>query len=157
VKASEYRDLIAAYVHVNFASRGLVVYTEVSFGRSIIGKNRRIDVFVVRESRIALAIECKYQDVQGTTDEKIPYAIQDLEALRIPGCLCYAGEGWSEGVMHALRASKIAARCHPKAPALARTDDTKQLDHVIAATFELWDDEEILPPNRRFVVTSPRS
>lgn len=30
-------------------------------------------------------------------DEKIPYALQDLEAKWIPGCVVYAGEGWSQG------------------------------------------------------------
>jgi hypothetical protein len=49
VQPHAYRDLIAAYVDRNFGSQGLVVYTEVSLGRTIIGKNRRIDVFVLRE------------------------------------------------------------------------------------------------------------
>jgi hypothetical protein len=68
--AAAYRDLIATYVWKNFSSDGLLVYTEVPCGKSIIGKNRRIDVLVVRE-HLALAIECKFQDVPGTTDEKI--------------------------------------------------------------------------------------
>ncbi len=103
MKPHEYRDLIAAYIEVNFASRGLVVYTEVPLGKTIIGKNRQLDLLVLRESdERALGIECKYQDSQGTTDEKIPYALQDLEAMWIPGCLVYAGRGWSRGVLHTL-------------------------------------------------------
>lgn len=152
MKASDYRDLIAAYVDRNFTSHGLAVYTEVPLGKSIIGKNRKVDVLVVK-SHVALAIECKYQDVPGTTDEKIPYALQDLEALRIAGCLAYAGPGWSEGVLHTLRASRFAAWCLPEPELLARSEkDTWQLDHVIAATFGIW--EEVLPPSRRFIQTS---
>ena len=75
----------------------------------MIGKDRYIDVFVVRpDDRKAIAIECKYQDSLGTVDEKIPYALQDLEALWVPGCLVYAGKGWSKGV-HA-HARGLAAR-----------------------------------------------
>ncbi|MEY4579038.1 MAG: hypothetical protein RL701_3741 [Pseudomonadota bacterium] len=116
------------------------VYTEVSLGKTIIGKSRRIDVFALRPSdQCALAIECKYQRVQGTADEKIPYALQDLEALWMPGCLVYAGEGWSEGVLHTLEGSKLAAFCLPEAPGVERTTDTLELDHIVAAVFGLWD------------------
>ena len=71
-------------------------------------------MFVLRKSdQRALAIECKYQEVQGTTDEKIPYALQDLEALWFPGCLVYAGTGWSKGVLHTLEGSRRAVHCLP--------------------------------------------
>ena len=71
----EYADLIAAYLVKNFGERGIKVYREVTLGKTIIGKNRRIDVFVVHEpTQKAFAVECKYQDSQGTVDEKIPYA-----------------------------------------------------------------------------------
>jgi hypothetical protein len=145
----EYRDLIAAYIDRNFSAHGLVVYTEVTLGKTIIGKDRRLDVFVVRrEDQRALAIECKYQDSKGTVDEKIPYALQDLEALRVPGCLTYAGDGWSSGVLHTLAASRLAAYCLPEPVLWARTDRTLELDHTLAAIFGLWD--LILPPSRIF-------
>ena len=83
---NQYRDLIASYIHHNYAPHGLVVYVEVALGKTVIGKDRYIDVFVIRpEDRKAIAIECKYQDSLGTVDEKIPYALQDLEALWVPG------------------------------------------------------------------------
>jgi hypothetical protein len=149
MKGHEYRDLIAAYLLHNHGAAGLDVYTEVSLGKTIIGKDRKIDVFLVhRESRAALALECKYQDVQGTTDEKIPYALDDLEALRVPGCLAYAGQGWSRGILHSLEASPLAAYCLPDA-ALAPAAATRELDHVVAATFGLW--ERIIPRSRLFV------
>ena len=147
---NQYRDLIAAYIHRCYAPFGIVVYTEISLGKTIIGKDRRIDVFVVRSSdQKAIALECKYQDSPGTVDEKIPYALQDLEALWVPGCLVYAGEGWSRGILHTLEASRLAARCLPSESAPLLSPETRELDHVLAATFGLW--EHVLPASRRFV------
>ena len=118
---NDYRDLIAAYIHHQYATLGLVVYREVNLGKTIIGKDRQIDVFVrAPRDQKAIAIECKYQDAQGTADEKIPYALEDLAALWMPGCLVYAGRGWSRGVLHPLEASRLAApacRSEPRAPA----------------------------------------
>jgi hypothetical protein len=75
-------------------------------GKSIIGKNRRIDIFLVeKQTKRAFAIECKYQSSVATADEKIPYTLQDLRAMRVPGCVSYAGNGFSDGVLHMLRAS----------------------------------------------------
>lgn len=148
MKGDEYRDRIAAYVDCNFAAHGLLVYTEVPVGKSIIGKRRRIDVFIRRNTGgDALGLECKYQSSSGTTDEKIPYALQDLDAMWIPGCLVYAGGGWSTGVLHTLEGSKLAAFCEPP-KGLKRTAKTLELDHVIAATFGLW--EAVIPEHRRF-------
>jgi hypothetical protein len=149
VKPHAYRDLIATYVDKNFGVNGLVVYTEVCLGKTIIGKNRQIDVFVLRRAdQRALAIECKYQQVAGTTDEKIPYALLDLEALWIPGCLVYAGEGWSNGVLHTLQGHRLASFCLPERPDLARTLATRELDHVLGAVFGLWD--HVIPEDRLF-------
>lgn len=146
---SEYRDLVAAYIERNFGPRGLVVYTEVSLGKTIIGKNRKLDVFVLRATdQRALAIECKFQATSGTTDEKIPYALQDLEAMWVPGCLAYAGGGWSKGVLHTLERPRLAVHCLPDAPALERTKNTLELDHVLAAVFGLW--EFVIPEARLF-------
>lgn len=146
---NQYRDLIAGYIHHNYAAQGLDVYVEISLGKTVIGKDRYIDVFVVRrEDRKAVAIECKYQDSLGTVDEKIPYALQDLEALWVPGCLVYAGRGWSKGVLHSLEASRLAAYCLPDAETLQPGRHTRELDHMLAAIFGLWD--VVLPPSKRF-------
>jgi len=150
MESADYRDLIAEYLVANFAARGLAVYTEVPVGKTIIGKNRRVDVFVLRESdQRSLAIECKYQRASGTTDEKIPYALQDLEAMWVPGCLAYAGAGWSKGVLHTLESSRVAVHCLPDAKSLKPNKDTLELDHVVAAVFGLWD--LVIPERRRFV------
>ena len=146
---NSYRDLIASYVHHNYAAQGLVVYLEVSLGKTVIGKDRCIDVFIVRPSdRKAIAIECKYQDSLGTVDEKIPYALLDLEALWVPGCLVYAGKGWSKGVLHSLEASHLACSCMPDPVTLARSKQTRELDHMLAATFGFWD--LVLPASKKF-------
>jgi hypothetical protein len=150
VTGSEYSNLIASYVVHNYGERGLSVYREVSLGKSIIGKNRRIDVFVVHEpTQRALAIECKYQESQGTVDEKIPYTLQDMEALRVPGIVVYAGHGFSDGVIHMLQASHMAAYALPNAEDLRPTSETRALDHIVAMTFDWWD--VVLKGRKRFV------
>ena len=137
---NQYRDLIARYVLHTFGAADLVVYTEISLGKTIIGKDRKIDVFVIRESdQRAIALECKYQDTQGTTDEKIPYALDDLEALPMAGCIAYAGSGFSEGVLHMLRAAPRAAYCFPHQGQIVPSAETWELDHLLAAHFGWWD------------------
>ncbi len=146
---NQYRDLIASYIHHNYAPQGLVVYVEIALGKTVIGKDRQIDVFVTRpDDRKAFAIECKYQDSVGTVDEKIPYALEDLAALWVPGCLVYAGKGWSRGVLHSLEASRLAAYCLPDRGSFGRTKATRELDHALAAIFGLW--ELVLPASKRF-------
>jgi hypothetical protein len=148
VTGHNFRDLIAGYIHHQYGELGLVVYREVNLGKTIIGKDRQIDVFVVRPmDQRAIAIECKYQDVQGTADEKIPYALEDLAALWVPGILVYCGRGWSRGVLHQLEASRLAAYCLPER-SWQRSKATRELDYVLAATFGFW--EQILPAAKRY-------
>jgi hypothetical protein len=136
---TQYANLVASYVVKNFGHRGLTVYREVPFGKTIIGKNRRIDIVLIEESsRTAMAIECKYQDSLGTADEKIPYALEDVAKIGMPVCLTYAGAGFSEGIRHMLAASPIAAYCLPES-GLAPTEATRELDAALARTFKWWD------------------
>jgi len=144
----EYSHLVARYVVKNFEKRGIKVYREVNVGTSIIGKSRRIDVYVYHKpNNRALAIECKYQDSPGTVDEKIHYTLQDLRALRMPAALVYAGRGFSEGVLHLLQGSEIAAYCLPdkklrrQGRRQGKPNDfgTWQLDHILSMTFDWWD------------------
>ncbi len=137
---TEYANLIAAYVSKRFGSRTLKVYREIKVGKTIIGKNRCIDIFCVSDdTRKAFAIECKFQDSQGTVDEKIPYALDDLRALPMAGCIAYAGQGFSAGVLHMLAASRHAAYCLPTIGQTETSAETKELDHVLAVHFEWWD------------------
>jgi hypothetical protein len=148
VTGNEYRKRIASYLVSAYWDRGIQVFEEVNVGTSIIGKQRRVDLFILQPSeRKALALECKYQDTSGTADEKIPYSLQDLTALRMPAALTYAGAGFSEGVLHLLQASELAAYCLPDdalRPISRKAGDsidagTWQLDHVLAVTFGWWD------------------
>ena len=135
---ADYANLIASYVSNRFGSRGLKVYREIRVGKSIIGKNRCIDVFCVRDAE-AFAVECKFQDSPGTVDEKIPYALDDLQALPMAGCIAYAGSGFSEGVLHMLRAAPRAAYCFPHQGQIVPSAETWELDHLLAAHFGWWD------------------
>jgi hypothetical protein len=144
---NEYKRLIGRYIAGAYGKRGLKVYDEVYLGTSIIGKQRRIDLFVVGPGERALCVECKYQDSSGTADEKIPYAINDMAAQRVPGVIVYAGIGFSAGVLHLLQGSEYGAFCLPdevnpqpipRVPGAMNTG-TWQLDHVIAQTFCFWD------------------
>jgi hypothetical protein len=137
---ADYANLIAAYVARRFGARGVKVYREIRVGKSIIGKNRCIDVFCVCEvTNKAFAIECKFQESEGTVDEKIPYTLADLEAMPMAGCIAYAGKGFSSGVLHMLRASTRAAYCLPVADQAETTPETKELDHLLAMHFGWWD------------------
>lgn len=139
MKGNEYADLIARYVLHNFGDRGVEVYREVSIGKSIIGKNRRVDCFAVAKAiGKAYALECKFQATKGTADEKIPYTLRDMAALPLAGAVVYAGEGFSRGVLHMLESSEIAAYCHPPDD-LARRQETRELDHLLAMRFGWWD------------------
>ena len=137
---ADYAGLVASYLAKRFGPRGLKVYREVRVGKSIIGKNRCIDVFCVREEDSkAFAVECKYQESMGTVDEKIPYALDDLDALPMAGCIAYAGKGFSDGVLHMLNASPRAAFCLPFEGQTHSSMDTRELDHLVAAHFGWWD------------------
>ena len=150
-----YRDRIATYLLTQFETAGLVLYREVNIGKSIIGKNRIVDLLALRPTdQRVLLLECKSQAVPGTTDEKVYYSLEDLKSASIhaPVCLVYGGTGWSQGVLHTLEASPIAAYCDPPLDN-ARSPQTRELDYVIAAVFGIWD--RVLPDNRRFRLDAP--
>ena len=137
---ADYANLVASYVARRFASRSLKVYREIEVGKTLHGKKRRVDILCVAEdSQRAFAIECKFQDSQGTVDEKIPYALEDLLALPMAGCIAYAGQGFSDGVRHMLAASRHAAYCLPTPGQIETTTETRELDHVLAVHFGWWD------------------
>ncbi len=153
MSGKEYADLVASYVLRNFGSRGLTVYREVSMGKTIIGKNRHVDILVLREqSAGVLAIECKFQETLGTVDEKIPYAINDLQAMGVPVCLAYAGSGFSAGILHMLAACPIAAQCLPTST-LTPSRETRELDIAVAMAFRFWD--LVVLHKRPFVLSEP--
>jgi len=67
--------------------------------RRIWGAERNIDV-ILRHAGTGktLGIECKFQDVRGTAEEKIPTTIQDIQAWPIDGIVVFAGDGFTENM-----------------------------------------------------------
>ena len=55
------------------------------------------------------------------------------------GCIAYAGKGFSEGVLHMLRAAPRAAYCLPVGGQNDSSGETRELDHLLAAHFGWWD------------------
>ena len=78
---------------------GLRVGNQVKVGRRLWGAERRIDL-VLRHTDAgrSLGIECKYQGVGGSAEEKIPATIQDIAAWPIPGIVVFAGQGFSDNM-----------------------------------------------------------
>ncbi len=78
---------------------GLVPMEQVRVARRIWGAERFIDVVLTQpQTRKTLGIECKFQAVRGTAEEKIPATIKDIEAWPIPGLVVFAGEGFTENM-----------------------------------------------------------
>ena len=78
---------------------GLEAREQVEVARRIWGAIRRIDVVLIHpQTRKTLGLECKYQGVPGTAEEKIPATIKDIEAWPIPGLVVFAGEGFTENM-----------------------------------------------------------
>jgi hypothetical protein len=75
---------------------GLEAREQVEVARRIWGAVRRIDVVLIHpQTRKTLGVECKFQGVPGTAEEKIPATIKDIEAWPIPGLVVFAGEGFT--------------------------------------------------------------
>lgn len=80
-------------------SLGLEAREQYKVARRIWGAERRIDVVLRhKQSGKALGVECKYQEVGGTAEEKIPSTIQDIAAWPIDGLVVFWGEGFTENM-----------------------------------------------------------
>jgi hypothetical protein len=146
IGGSRFRRLVARYVALRFAKEGLRVYEEVALGSSIIGKARQVDLLVLNpDGTKALALEVKYQGTQGTTDEKIVYALQDVRTMRLPAAIVYAGSGWSQGVLHLMESAEEALKVRLEDGQIV---EARELDVFVAATFGLWD---VVVGNKKFV------
>ena len=107
---------------------GLGVGNQIRVGRRLWGAERRIDLVVRHtDSGRSLGIECKYQGVGGSAEEKIPATIQDIAAWPIPGIVVFAGKGFSDN---------MRAYLHSTGKAVAYED----LEGWLALFFGLPDD-----------------
>ena len=91
----ELTRLVVALAH----QLGLEAKEQVKVARRIWGAERRIDVVLIHPaSRKTLGLECKFQSVGGSAEEKIPATIKDIEAWPIPGLVVFAGPGFSDNM-----------------------------------------------------------
>ena|ERR1043165_4625292 len=78
---------------------GLDSQEQVCVARRIWGAVRRIDLVLTHpQTRKAIGLECKFQSVLGTAEEKIPSVINDIAAWPIPGLVVFAGGGFTENM-----------------------------------------------------------
>jgi hypothetical protein len=78
---------------------GLESRKQVRVARRIWGAIRHIDVVLTHpQTRKTLGVECKFQAVPGTAEEKIPAVINDIAAWPIPGLVVFAGDGFTENM-----------------------------------------------------------
>lgn len=78
---------------------GLEAKEQVRVARRIWGAVRKIDVVIAHsQTRKTLGIECKFQAVTGTAEEKIPSVIKDIGASPIPGIVVFARDGFTENM-----------------------------------------------------------
>jgi len=78
---------------------GLEAREQYKVARRIWGAERNIDIVMRNPANgKTLGVECKYQDVRGTAEEKIPTTIQDIDAWPIDGIVVFAGEGFTENM-----------------------------------------------------------
>jgi hypothetical protein len=137
MEANEYRDAVAQYVAECYAADGLEVFTEIRLGTSIVGKKRTLDILILaKDTGKAFGIECKVQTVRGTTEEKLYFALEDIEAMPIPGAVAYYGKGFTEGFLHMLAASPYAVYCKPPGCAEGKPE-TDELETLLDIHFGL--------------------
>src|SRR5436190_22679562 len=89
-------DVLAAVL----VSIGVEFERQVIIGRTIYGTNLRVD-FVIRNLAAfpaGLVIESKWQDGNGTIDEKFPYLVENIrQAYPLPAIVIVHGGGWRPG------------------------------------------------------------
>src|SRR4029077_13672998 len=88
-------------------SIGLEFQQQVVMGRTIYGKRLHVDLLVtnlIAYSR-GLAIESKWQDANGSIDEKFPYLVENIQqCYPVPAIVVVHGGGVCPGALKWLRA-----------------------------------------------------
>jgi hypothetical protein len=75
---------------------GLSYLRQVRMGVSIIGRQRVADFLVYDHAGKSLGVECKYQQVSGSVEDKLVRTITDFEARPVKHILVFGGEGFSK-------------------------------------------------------------
>jgi len=129
--SGEYERFVAQHVLAAFGSRGVRVFLHVAIGRRRWGRRRIVDVLVLSAGGGAVALECKRQNVEGTAEEKLEFALADAATAPVRSYIVYGGEGFSEPCAALLAAAPSAILCDAGA--------TRELDVAIACEFGFWD------------------
>lgn len=80
-------------------SLGLKAERRVKAARRLWGAKREIDVVLTQETTgKKLGVECKAQAVGGSTEEKIPATLKDIEFWPITGIVVIDGKGFSKNM-----------------------------------------------------------
>jgi len=91
-------DLVRGVIQLG-SELGLECRKQVRVARRIWGAIRHIDVVITHpQTRKTLGIECKFQAVPGTAEEKIPSVIHDIAAWPIPGLVVFDGAGFTDNM-----------------------------------------------------------
>ncbi len=77
---------------------GLSFLRQVNMGVSILGRRRVTDFLVFDHQGRSLGIECKYQGVSGSAEDKLVHTINDFDARPVKHVLVFGGEGFSKNV-----------------------------------------------------------
>jgi hypothetical protein len=74
---------------------------EAPVGVDIWNRFRRCDFFVLNSTSFVegIVIECKWQQVAGTTEQKINHLVDTIKHSGLPSIIVIDGEGWSKGVI----------------------------------------------------------
>ena len=91
-----------------FALRSLKqpIYTrQCHIGKCIYGKNHTVDFILYHPIRWqdCLVIQCKWQAVGGSIDEKFPYAVMSIQLNEFETIIVLDGSGYSKGAGDWLR------------------------------------------------------
>lgn len=86
--------------------RGYTVRRQYPIGQSIYGHNIKVDFFVTGIASFAagLIIESRWQEVNGSVDEKFPYMVQNIQTVYpYPTIVVYGGGGSKPGAIQWLK------------------------------------------------------
>jgi hypothetical protein len=87
-----------AKVEKMIRSLGLSYLRQVKMGASILGRRRISDFLVYDDAGRSLGIECKFQQVPGSAEDKLVHTITDFEARPVKHILVFGGEGFSRNI-----------------------------------------------------------
>lgn len=86
-------DVIGAVL----SAHGVEFVRQQPIGNSIYCHPLRADFYLPREE---LIIECKWQEVGGSADEKLPYLVENIRhCYPYPTILVLGGKGWKPGAI----------------------------------------------------------